>query len=70
MQALENLTQAGILRRKAIREGVTGFIADEVFDLITFAERCLASTQFNTALAPPTARAVPRAPASYNNQRR
>lgn len=59
-KALENLVEAGILRKKSIDRGVSGFLADEVFDLITLAERRLASTQFDTAAAPPHARAVPR----------
>lgn len=59
-KALENLVDAGILRKKSIDRGVTGYVAEEVFDLITLAERRLASTRFDTAIAPPAARPVPR----------
>lgn len=61
-KALESLVEAGVLRKKSIDRGVTGYLADEVFDLITIAERRLASTRFDTAVAPPTARAVPELP--------
>ena len=58
-RALDELAQAGILRKRSIGKGVTGYLADDVFDLITDAERRLASTRFNTKLSPPGARAVP-----------
>lgn len=61
-QALDNLTAAGVLTRKSIDRGVTGYLAHDVFDVITIAERRLASTRFDTSVAPPTGRAVPVAP--------
>ncbi|BAC19749.1 hypothetical protein [Corynebacterium efficiens YS-314] len=53
-QALDNLTAAGVLTRKSIDRGVTGYLAHDVFDVITIAERRLASTRFDTSVAPPT----------------
>lgn len=61
-KALDNLVDAGVLRRKSIDRGVTGYLADDVFELITLAERRLASTRFDTVLSPPSARAVPELP--------
>lgn len=53
-RALESLADAGILRRKSVhKSGTTGYLADEILDLITFAERRLASTQFDTRVSPP-----------------
>ncbi len=43
--ALEELTDAGIVARKAVDRRTTGYLATEVFDLLTFAERRLASTR-------------------------
>lgn len=60
--ALEKLTEAGVLRRKSIGKRVTGYIADELLDLVTIAERQLASTRFDTAISPANARAVPKRP--------
>jgi Fic family protein len=59
--ALENLAEAGVLRRKTVDRGSTAYIADEVLDLITFAERRLGSTQFDTRVSHPN-RAVPALP--------
>lgn len=42
--ALEKLTEAGILLHKSIGKRVTEYIADELLDLVTIAERQLAST--------------------------
>ena len=61
-RALDRLADAGILRKKVVAKGGTsGYLADEVLDLITLAERRLASTQFDTRVAPPTGRATPPA---------
>lgn len=60
--ALEKLTEAGILRRKSSGKRVTGYIADELLDLVTIAERQLASTRFDTAISSAVARAVPEHP--------
>lgn len=52
--AVDNLTSAGILRTKTIgAHGQKGYYADDVLDLINFADRKLASSQFDTAIAPP-----------------
>jgi len=61
-KALDNLVDAGVLRKKSIGKGVTGYLADDVFELITLAERRLASTRFDTVAAPPSGRAVPVVP--------
>lgn len=60
--ALEDLVDAGVLRRRPVGKGITGFLADEVFHLITLAERRLASTRFDTAHAPLSVRAVTNLP--------
>ena len=61
-RALDRLADAGILRKKVVAKGGTsGYLADEVLDLITLAERRLASTQFDTRVAPPTGCATPPA---------
>lgn len=59
--ALDELRQAGILTTKSIERGATAYIAREVLDLITFSERALASTQFDTLAAQPS-RPVPAKP--------
>lgn len=59
--ALEELADAGILRRKKVDRGTTGYLASDVFDLLTFAERELASTKWDTRESPP-ARAAPAPP--------
>lgn len=59
--ALDELKQAGILTTKSIERGATAFIAREVLDVITFSERTLVSTQFNTLAAQPS-RPVPAKP--------
>ncbi len=43
--AAEELVEAGILRRRQIGRGTTGYLTREVSDLLTFAERRLASTK-------------------------
>ena len=61
--ALEELADAGVLDRKAVERGTTGYVAREVLDLIAFAERRLGSTRFDTRTSPPN-RPVPAAPPS------
>ncbi|UYM07947.1 Fic family protein [Solicola gregarius] len=56
--ALDELRQAGILHGKSIERGTRAYVAGEVLDLVTFAERQLASTKFDTQASPPQ-RAVP-----------
>ena len=59
-KALDALSEAKIVRRKNIGPGgLHGYFADDVFALVDAAERQLASTQFDTRLAPPSGRAVP-----------
>jgi Fic family protein len=60
--ALEELTAAGILARRRIGRGY-GYLATDVFDLLTFAERRLSGTRWDTTAAPP-ARPTPYHPAT------
>jgi len=53
-KAVEELAEAGILTRKSVDKKTTGYLAREVFDLITFAERRLASTRWDTRQTSPT----------------
>lgn len=59
--ALDELRGAGILQTKSIERGATAYIAREVLDLVTFAERALASTKFDTRASAPN-RTVPPPP--------
>ncbi len=60
-KALDELTDAGILTRRALDRGTRGYFAQDVFDLLTFAERRLASTRWDTRRSAPD-RPVPAAP--------
>lgn len=60
--ALEELRRAEVLTTRKIERNATAYIADEVLDLITSAERRLASTRFDTRVAAPS-RPVPEVPA-------
>jgi Fic family protein len=60
-QALEDLAEAGILQREQVDRGTTCYLARSVFDLLTFAERRLASTRWDTRESGPR-RAVPAKP--------
>jgi Fic family protein len=51
--ALEELADAKILHRKQVDKGTTGYLAREVFDLLTLTERRLASTRWDTRQAAP-----------------
>ncbi len=51
--ALDELRQAGIVHTKSIERGATAYVAREVLDVITLAERALASTRFDTRTSPP-----------------
>ena len=53
--ALEELADAGVLRRKSVDRGTTGYVAREVLALVGLAERRLASTQFDTRASQPHA---------------
>lgn len=58
--ALDSLTSAGLLRTKVIgAKGALGYYADDILDLITHADRQLASSAFDTRVSAPTGRAVP-----------
>ena len=59
--ALEELTAAGVLARRQVERNTTGYLAREVFDLLTLAERRLASTRWDTRESPPS-RPVPALP--------
>ena len=59
--ALEELADAHILSRKKVDRGTTAYLSREVFDLLTIAERRLASTRWDTREAPP-ARPSPARP--------
>jgi Fic family protein len=59
--ALEELADAGILRRKQVDRGTTGYLANDVFELLTLTERTLASTQWDTNRSTPN-RPVPARP--------
>ena len=61
-RGLENLRAAGILTTESIGAGRRAYTAPAVLDTITWAERRLASTRFDTRICAP-ARAVPAGPA-------
>ncbi|MFG1704496.1 Fic family protein [Nonomuraea sp. M3C6] len=60
-QALEELAGAGILYPKQVERNTTGYLAREIFDLLTLTERRLASTRWDTRESPP-GRIVPARP--------
>jgi Fic family protein len=62
-KAVEELADAGIVSRKKVDRGTTGYLAREVFDLLTFAERRLASTRWDTRQGRPV-RPVPARPSA------
>lgn len=59
--ALDELAGAGILHRRQVDRGASGYLAPDVFELLTFAERGLASTRWDTREARPR-RPVPARP--------
>ncbi|HYU86108.1 MAG TPA: Fic family protein, partial [Kribbellaceae bacterium] len=61
--ALEELAGSGVLRRKSVERGTTGYVAKEVLDLISYAERRLGSTSFDNRSSAPV-RSVPAAPSA------
>jgi hypothetical protein len=65
--AVEALADAGILTRRSVERGTTGYFARDVFELLTFAERRLASTRWDTRKSPP-ARPVPARPSGPAGQ--
>lgn len=60
-KALDELREAGILSAKGIGPGAHAFVANDVLDTITWAERRLASTRFDTRHSAPH-RLAPAAP--------
>lgn len=52
-KAVEDLRDAGILIRRAIGRGRYAYLAGDVLDAVTVAERQLASTRFDTRVSPP-----------------
>lgn len=60
-QALEELAGARILYPKLVERNTTGYLAREIFDLLTLTERRLASTRWDTRETPP-GRVVPARP--------
>jgi Fic family protein len=60
-KAVEELAEAGVVSRKKLNRGTVGYMARDVFDLLTFAERRLASTRWDTRKSPPS-RPVPALP--------
>ncbi len=61
--ALEELADAGILDRRSVERGTTGYTATDVFSLVTVTERRLASTRWDTRVSAPN-RAVAAPPPS------
>ena len=61
LTALEELTAAGVLVKRRLDGRTSGYLAMDVFNLITFAERQLASTRWDTTTAAPS-RGVPYRP--------
>jgi Fic family protein len=61
-RAVEELADSGVLARKKLDRGTVGYLARDVFDLLTFAERRLASTRWDTRKSPPSrpAPAIPQ----------
>ncbi|MGH3915469.1 MAG: Fic family protein [Pseudonocardiaceae bacterium] len=59
--ALEDLADAQVVTRKNVERGTTGYFAQDVFELLTIAERRLASTRWDTRQSPPS-RPVPALP--------
>ncbi|XVX20573.1 Fic family protein [Actinomycetota bacterium] len=60
-KALDELHAAGILEKRSIGPGRQAYAASDVLEMITWAERRLASTRFDTRVSPPQ-RGVPAAP--------
>lgn len=52
--ALDELRGARILTARSLGQGTTGYMSDEVLELVDFAERQLASTRFDTRVAAPS----------------
>jgi hypothetical protein len=57
--ALEELVAADVLTSRKVERNTTGYLAREVFDLLSITERRLASTRWDTREAPPRRPAPP-----------
>lgn len=66
---LDELAEAGVLARRSVERGTTGYVASELFGVVTHAERQLASTRWDTRLAP-ASRPVPARPAPDHDTQR
>ena len=53
-KAVEELADSGVVSRKKLDRGTVGYLARDVFDLLTFTERRLASTRWDTRDSPPS----------------
>jgi Fic family protein len=60
-RAVEELAEAQILSRKNLQTGTVGYSAPDIFELLTFTERRMASTRWDTRQSPPV-RPVPARP--------
>lgn len=60
-RALDELSEAGVLTRRRLDGRTSAYLSVDVFELITFAERRLASTRWDTGSGPPS-RPVPYPP--------
>ncbi len=58
---LEELADAGVLSRRSVEHGTTGYVATDLFQVLGHAERQLASTRWDTRLSPPARPAPARA---------
>lgn len=61
VDALEELAAADVLSSRSVSRGARAYLADDLLDLVTVAERRLASTRFDTRESPPV-RPVPARP--------
>ena len=61
VDALEELAAADVLSSRSISRGARAYLADDLLDLVTVAERRLASTRFDTRESP-LVRPVPARP--------
>lgn len=61
VDALEELATADVLSPRTVARGAKAYLADDLLNLVTVAERRLASTRFDTRESPPV-RPVPAAP--------
>lgn len=63
---LEELAEAGVLSRRSVEQGTTGYVAKDLFQVLGHAERQLASTRWDTRLSPPS-RPAPARPEQHTD---